>query len=137
MLKDIQDKKTSLSMQIGTVLFMSWSQVKACLPHTHTCLYFLDAMSMLVLMHSVSESAKFAAEFASLSVKVCYTSPVEVLVITSFRLGLVPEAFSSLLSLGVARDYRVLLALPSYKEWDGGDGYNSVYASLLDGQVNG
>lgn len=132
--KGHQDKKTSLSMQIGTMIFMSQSQVKVwmdlnrCLPHT--CLYFLDATSMLVLVHSISEPAKFAAEFGSLSMKVCYTSLDEVLVITSFRTGL-PGAFSLLLkSFGVAHDSWVLPALPSYKEWDGGDGYNSLCTSL-------
>jgi hypothetical protein len=98
---------------------------------TRACLLFLDAMSMLALMHNGSDSAKSAAEFASLSKKVGYTSTDEALVVTSFSLEL-PEAFGSLPNSGVTRDSRVLPSLPTYKEWDGGDGYNGLRITLSD-----
>jgi hypothetical protein len=88
-------------------------------------------MSLLALMHNGSDSAKSAAEFASLSKKVGYSSTDEALIVTSFSLDL-PEAFGSLPSSGVARDSRVLPALPTYKEWDGGDGYNGLRIALAD-----
>jgi hypothetical protein len=80
-------------------------------------------------MHNGSNSAKSAAEFGSLSKKVGYTSTDEALVVTSFSLKL-PEAFSALHNLGVAWDSWVLPSLPSYKEWDGGDGYNGLCITL-------
>ena len=134
-LKDIQDEMTSSSVQIGTTLFVSKSQVRAwmdlngCPPRA--CLFFLDAMSLLALMHNGSDSAKSAAEFASLSKKVGYSSTDEALVVTSFSLDL-PESFGSLPNSGVARDTRVLPALPTYKEWDSGDGYNGLRITLAD-----
>lgn len=92
---------------------------------------FLDAMSMLALMHSGSESAKAATEFASVTKKVGYSSPDEALVVTSFSLKL-PEAFGSLPNSGVTWDSWILLALLTFKEWDGGDGYNSLKITLSD-----
>lgn len=91
------------------------------MPAPGPCLFFLDTMSMLALMHNGSDSAKSAAEFTSLSKKVGYTFTNEALVVTSFSLDR-PEAFGSLPSSGVlVQDSRVLPTLPSYKEWDGGD----------------
>ena len=63
--------------------------------------FFLDAMSMLALMHNGLDLAKLAVEFTSLSKKVGYSLTDEALVVTSFSLDL-PEAFSSLPTLGVA-----------------------------------
>ena len=82
-------------------------------------------------MHNGSDLAKSAAEFASLSKKVGYSLTDEALVVTSFSLDL-PEAFGSLPTSGVARDTRILPALPSYKEWDAGDGYNGLRITLAD-----
>ena len=134
-LKDVQDEMTSSSVQVGTTLFVSRSQVKAWMDlngcPARASLFFLDAMSMLALIHNGSDSAKSAAEFASLSKKVGYSSTDEALVVTSFSLDL-PEAFGSLPTSGVARDTRVLPALPSYKEWDAGDGYNGLRITLAD-----
>jgi hypothetical protein len=134
-LEDVQDEMMSSSVQVGMVTFTTRSQVKAwmdlnrCSPRAG--IFFLDMMSMLALIHSGSDSAKSTVEFASLSKKVGYTSPDEALVVTSFSLEL-PEAFGSLPNSGVARDSRVLPSLPSYKEWDGGDGYNSLRTSIAD-----
>lgn len=82
-------------------------------------------MLLLALMHSGSESAKAAAEFASVTKKVGYSSTDEALVITSFN-HVILEAFGSLPNLGVARDSQMLPALPTFHEWDGGDGYNGL-----------
>ena len=46
--------------------------LNGCLPRA--CLFFLDVMSMLALMHNGFDLAKLAAEFASLSKKVGYSS---------------------------------------------------------------
>jgi hypothetical protein len=93
-------------------------------------LFFLDAMSMLALMHSGSESAKAAAEFASVTKKVGYSSPDEALVVTSFSLEL-PEAFGSLPQSGVTRDSRLLPAL-HFQRMGWGDGYNGLKVTLSD-----
>jgi hypothetical protein len=133
--KDMQDELTSQSVQIGTATFVSRTQVKAwmdlhqCPPRT--CIFFLDALSMLALMHGGSESAKSAAEFASITKKVGYDSTDEALVVTSFNLEL-PEAFGSLPRSGIAKDSRVLPGLPTFKEWDGGDGYLGLKVELAN-----
>ena len=61
-LKDIQDEMTSTSIQVGTVTFATWSQVKAWMDVNRcperACLFFLNAMSVLALMHNGSDSAK-------------------------------------------------------------------------------
>jgi hypothetical protein len=117
LLKDMQDEMTSCSMQIRTMMFVSWNQTKAwmdihrCPPRT--CIFFLDALAMLALMHSGSESAKSAAEFASVTKKVGYETTDKALVVTSFGLEL-PEVFGSLPKSGTARDARVLPALPTF-----------------------
>ena len=82
-------------------------------------LFFLDAMSMLTLMYSGSELAKAAAEFASVTKKVGYSSPDEVLAVISFSLDL-PEAFGLLPNSSITWDSQILPALPAFKEWDGG-----------------
>ena len=134
-IKDMQDEMTVTSVKMGTLTFVSRSQMKAWLDLNgvpeRACLFFLDAMSLLAVMHGGSESAKAAAEFASVSKKVGYSSPDEALVVTSFSLEL-PGAFSALPSSGVARDSRILPALPTFKEWDGGDGYNGLKVALSD-----
>lgn len=98
-LKDVQEEMASASVQIGITLFVSRSQVRAWLDLNRcpqrSCLLFLDAMSMLALLHNGSDSAKSTAEFASLSKKVGYTSPDEALIVTSFNLEL-PESFGAL-----------------------------------------
>lgn len=95
-------------------------------------LFFLDAMALLALMHSGSELAKATAEFMSVTKKVGYSSPAdEALVVTSFSLEL-PEAFGSLPSSGVARDSRLLPALPTFKEWNWGNGYNGLKITLME-----
>ena len=86
---------------------------------------------MLALMHQGSEMARAAAEFASVTKKVGYSSLDEALVVTSFSLEL-PEAFGSLPNSGVARDSWILPALPTFKEWDGGDGYSGLKVTLAD-----
>jgi hypothetical protein len=96
-----------------------------------TCIFFLDALSMLALMHGGSESAKSAAEFASITKKVGYDSTDEALVVTSFNLEL-PEVFGSLPRSGIAKDSRVLPGLPTFKEWDGGDGYLGLKVELAN-----
>jgi hypothetical protein len=132
-IEDMQDEMATQSMQIGTVTFVSQTQVKAwmdlnrCPPRT--CIFFLDALLMLALMHGGSESAKSAAEFASITKKVGYDSTDEALVVTSFNLEL-PEAFGSLPKSGIAKDSRVLSGLPTYREWDGGDGYLGLKVEL-------
>jgi hypothetical protein len=89
-------------------------------------------MSLLALMYSGSETAKAAAEFASVTKKVGYSSSTdEALVVTSFSL-ILPEVFGSLPSSGIARDSRILPALPTFWEWDGGDGYNGLKVALSD-----
>jgi hypothetical protein len=134
-LKELQDEMASSSVKVGVVTFVSRTQTKAWMDRNgvpaRSSLFFLDAMSMLALMHSGSESAKAAAEFASVTKKVGYSSPDEALVVTSFSLEL-PEAFGSLPNSGVARDSRILPALPTFKEWDGGDGYNGLKVTLSD-----
>ena len=132
-IKDMQDEMAASSVQMGTVTFVSRSHAKAwmdlnrCPPRT--CIFFLDALSMLALMHSGSESAKAAAEFASITKKVGYETTDEALVVTSFNLEL-PEAFGTLPKSGIARDSRVLPALPTFQEWDGGDGYLGLRVEL-------
>jgi hypothetical protein len=134
-IKDMQDEMASSSVKVGTLTFVSRSQTRAWMDShgvpPKACLFFLDAMSMLALMHSGSESAQAAAQFASVTKKVGYSSPDEALVVTSFSLEL-PEAFGALPSSGVARDSRILPALPTFKEWDGGDGYNGLKVTLND-----
>jgi hypothetical protein len=72
-LKEMQDEMTVASVQLGTATFTSRSQVQSwmdmnrCPPKA--CIFFLDALSMLALMHSGSASAKSAAEFASITKK--------------------------------------------------------------------
>ena len=133
--KDMQDELASQSVQIGSATFVSRTQVKAwmdlnqCPPRT--CIFFLDALSMLALMHGGSESAKSAAEFASITKKVGYDSTDEALVVTSFNLEL-PEAFGSLPRSGIAKDSRVLPGLPTFREWDGGDGYLGLKVELAN-----
>jgi hypothetical protein len=101
LLKDMQDEMTSCSVQIGTMMFVSRTQTKAwmdlhrCPPRT--CIFFLDALVMLALMHSGSESAKSAAEFALVMTKVGYKTTDEALVVTSFGLEL-PKVFVPYLS---------------------------------------
>jgi hypothetical protein len=68
------------------------------------------------------ESAKSAAEFALITKKVGYETTEEALVVTSFNLEL-PEAFGLLPKSGIAKDSHVLPGLPTFREWDGGDGY--------------
>jgi len=82
-------------------------------------------------MHNGPESAKAIAEFTSITKKVGYASANEALVITSFSLEL-PESFGLLPNSGVAHDSRVLPALPTFREWDGGDGYNGLKVLLTD-----
>jgi hypothetical protein len=134
-LKDMQDEMTAKSVQIGTVNFVSRAMVKAWMDQTkcppRTCIFFLDAMSVLALMHGGSESAKTAAEFASITKKVGYESTDEALVVTSFNLEL-PEAFGSLPRSGIAKDSRVLPGLPTFREWDGGDGYLGLKVELAN-----
>ena len=103
----MQDELTFARVKIGMLTFVSRTQTKAWLD-THgvpgrACLFFLDAMSLLALMHSGSESACAAAEFALVTKKVGYSSTDEALVVTSFSLVL-PEAFGSLPNSGVTRD---------------------------------
>ena len=134
-LKEMQDEMTVASVQIGTATFTSRSQVQSwmdmnrCPPKA--CIFFLDALSMLALMHSGSESAKSAAEFASITKKVGYDTVDEALVVTSFSLE-VPEAFGTLPRSGIARDSRVLPGLPTFREWDGGDGYLGLKVELAN-----
>jgi hypothetical protein len=135
-LKDMQDEMTAQSVQIGTVNFVSRTMVKAWMDHNgcpppRTCIFFLDAMSVLALMHGGSESAKLAAEFASITKKVGYESTDEALVVTSFNLEL-PEAFGSLPKSGIAKDSRVLPGLPTFREWDGGDRYLGLKVELSE-----
>lgn len=65
---------TASSVKIGVVTFGSRAQTKAWMDGNsipaRSSLFFLDAMSVLALMHSSSESAKAAAEFASVTKKV-------------------------------------------------------------------
>jgi hypothetical protein len=133
--RDMQEEMATSSVKIGIATFASRSHTKAWMD-TNGCptragLYFLDAMSVLALMHNGSDSAKTAAEFASVTKKVGYSSPDEALVVTSFSLEL-PEAFGALPSSGVARDSRLLPALPTFKEWDGGNGYNGLKHTIAD-----
>jgi hypothetical protein len=76
--KEMQDEMTAHSVQIGTVMFTSRSQVKAWMDLNNcpqrTCIFFLDAVSMLALMHGGCKTAKQAAEFASVTKKVGYES---------------------------------------------------------------
>jgi hypothetical protein len=134
-LKDMQDEMTAQSVQIGTVTFVSRTMVRAWMDQTRcpprTCIFFLDAMSVLALMHGGYESAQSAAEFASITKKVGYETTEEALVVTSFNLEL-PEAFGSLPKTGVAKDSRVLPGLPTFKEWDGGDGYLGLKVELAN-----
>jgi hypothetical protein len=134
-IKDMQDEMAASSVKVGTLTIVSRSQTRAWMDSHGVppkgCLFFLDAMSMLALMHSGSESVQAAAQFASVTKKVGYSSPDEALVVTSFSLEL-PEAFGALPSSGVARDSRILPALPTFKEWDGGDGYNGLKITLND-----
>jgi hypothetical protein len=124
-LKELQDEMGLSSVKVGVVTFVSQTQMKAWMDRNSvplcSSLFFLDAMSMLALMHSGSESAKAATEFALVTQKVGYSSPDEALVVTSFSLEL-PEAFGSLPNLGVAQDSRILPMLPTFKEWDSGVG---------------
>jgi hypothetical protein len=133
--REMQDELSFSRVKVGTLTFVSRTQTKAWLDangvHGRACLFYLDAMSLLALMHSGSESAKAAAEFASVTKKVGYSSTDEALVVTSFSLVL-PEAFGSLPSSGVTRDSRMLPALPTFREWDGGDGYNGLKVALSD-----
>jgi hypothetical protein len=134
-LKDMQDEMTTQSVQIGSVNFVSRTMVKAWMDQTRcpprTCIFFLDAMSVLALMHGGYESAKSAAEFASITKKVGYETTEEALVVTSFKLEL-PEAFGSLPKTGIAKDSRVLPGLPTFREWDGGDGYLGLKVELAN-----
>jgi hypothetical protein len=79
-------------------------------------------MSVLALMHGGIKTAKSAAEFTSITKKVGYETTEEALVVTSFNLEL-PEDFGSLPKSGIAKDSRVLPVLPTFREWDGSDGY--------------
>jgi hypothetical protein len=59
-LKELQDEMASArSVKIRVVTFVSWTQTKAWMDRNsipmHSSLFFLDAMSMLALMHSSSE----------------------------------------------------------------------------------
>jgi BMFP domain-containing protein YqiC len=134
-LKDMQDEMTAQSVQIGTINFVSRTMVQAWMDQTRcpprTCIFFLDAMSVLALMHGGYDSAQSAAEFASITKKVGYETTEEALVVTSFNLEL-PEAFGSLPKTGVAKDSRVLPGLPTFKEWDGGDGYLGLKVELAN-----
>jgi hypothetical protein len=107
----MQDALGSARVKVGTLTFVSRTQTKAWLDTNgvsgRACLFFLNAMSLLALMHSGSESAKAAAEFSSVTKKVGYSSTNEALVITSFSL-VVPEAFGLLPNSGVARDSQML-----------------------------
>lgn len=97
--REMQDELAFVRVKVGTLTFVSRTQTKAWLDTNgvpgRACLFFLDAMSLLALMHSGSESARAAAEFASVTKKVGYSSTDEALVVTSFSLVL-PEAFGSL-----------------------------------------
>ena len=65
-LQDKQDEMMSTSVKIGTLTFVSRLQTKACMDLNgvleRVCLFFIDAMSMLALMHNGSESVKATAE---------------------------------------------------------------------------
>jgi hypothetical protein len=134
-IKDLQDKVAFSSVKIGVITFTSRMKTKAWMDRTNctkwSCLFVLDAMSLLALMHSGSESARAIVEFTSITKKVGYASPDEVLIIMSFSLEL-PKAFGSLPNSGVAQDSRLLPALPTFKEWDGGDGYNGLKVTLME-----
>jgi hypothetical protein len=108
-IKDLQDEVAFSSIKIGVTTFMSRTQTKAWMDRTNclkcSCLFFLDTMALLALMHSRSESDKAIAKFASITKKVGYASLDEALVVMSFSLEL-PEAFGSLPNSGVAQDSR-------------------------------
>jgi hypothetical protein len=134
--KELQDEIAFSRVKIGVQTFTSRAQTKAWMDMNHcpkrSALFFLDAMGLLALMHGGSmSSTKSAVEFASVTKKVGYTSTDEALVVTSFTLEL-PEAFGSLPDLGVVRDSRLLPALPTFKEWDGGDSYHGLKIMLME-----
>jgi hypothetical protein len=134
-LKDMPDEMTAQSIQIRMVNFVSQTMVNAWLDQTRcppkTCIFFLDAMLVLALMHGGYKTAKSAAEFASITKKVGYKTTEEALVVTSFNLEL-PEASDSLPKSGIAKDLRDLPGLPTFCEWDRGDGYLGLMVELAN-----